>query len=287
MLKHSLAFGVSTAPLVVKSVLLLDATSLEVTAVNLRASNGADISRILSTVSMPNNLCVFLAHLAARIVSIDHLDLLSWHTNRSTFLVRHILHSFLETHASFGHIRLFNDSIIGLVDHLLLISSLLWLLGIVVSLHAAIESGSCLHIRLVDWIDSIVSAQVCSLIVKGLSRVTHAHVHLLLDTVGNAVVTLRNVIRINTSVPDLWTQRIAIRSSSRFGLKLVFVDDSIVLVSGILHLSIYQHIIILLDHISLERVVAYVLTDLTIWREPIHLSTVLVRLELTAGALLA
>lgn len=213
MLEHSLAFGVSTAPLVVKSVLLLYATSLEVTTVNLSTSNGADIRRILSTVSMPNNLSIFLSHLGARIVCIDNLNLLSWNANRSTFLVRHILHPFLETHASFGHIRLLNDSIIGLVDHLLLISSRLWLLRIVVSLHAAIESGSCLHIRLVDWIDSIVAAQVCSLIAMGLSSVTHAHVHLLFDAVRNPIVALRNVVRIDTGVSDLWTQSIAISSS--------------------------------------------------------------------------
>jgi hypothetical protein len=68
---------------------------------------------------------------------------------------------------------------------------------------------------------------------------------------------------------------------------LVFVDDSIGLVPRILHLSIYQHVVLLFDHVSLERVVAHlsVLTDLAIRRKPSHGS--LVRLELTAGALLA
>lgn len=180
-----------------------------------------------------------------------------------------------------------NDSIIGLVDHLLLVSGGLWLLRIVVSLHAAIESGGCLDIGLVNWIDSVVAAQVCSRPVMGLSRVAHAHVHLLFDTRGNAVVTLCNVVRVNSGIPDLRTQRIAIGSSSRLGLKLVFVDDSIGLVPRILHLSIYQHVVLLFDHVSLERVVAHlsVLTDLAIRRKPSHGS--LVRLELTAGALLA
>ena len=142
---------------------------------------------------------------------------------------------------------------------------------------------------MVNWINSIVAAQVGSLMTMGLSGGTHAHIHLLLDAVGNAVVTLRDVVRINTGIADLRTERIAISSSSRFGLKLIFVDDSVVRVSRILHLSIYQHIVILFDHVPLERVVAHVsqLADLTLGREPVHLSSVLVRLELTAGALLA
>ena len=81
MLEHSLAFGVPTAPLVVECVLLLHAASLEVTAVDLSASNGADISRILPTVSMPNNLRVFLADLAARIMGIHNLNRFSWAAN--------------------------------------------------------------------------------------------------------------------------------------------------------------------------------------------------------------
>ena len=285
VIKHSLAFGVSASRLVVKCVLCLHATSLEVTIVDLSTS---DISRILSTVSMPNNLRIFITDLVAR---IHNFNLLSWDANWSTFLVRHILHPFLETHSSFWHILLLNDSIIGLVDHLLLlISSRLWLLRIVIPLHTAIECGSCLNIWLVYWINSIVSAQVCSLIVMGvgLSRSTHAHIHLLFDTIRDAVVTLIKIIWINTTVSNLWTQPIAVSSSSWFGLKLVFVDDSIVSVSGILHLSIYQHIIILLifDHVSLERVVANVskLANLTLWRKPIHLTA---GLELTARALLA
>ena len=64
----------------------------------------------------------------------------------------------------------------------------------------------------------------------------------------------------------MWTECITIGTSSGFGLKLVFVDNSIVLVSRILDLSIYQHIIILFDHIPLKRIIAHVsnTADLTI-----------------------
>ena len=76
-------------------------------------------------------------------------------------------------------------------------------------------------------------------------------------------------------------------SSSRFGLKLVLVD--LILISRILDLSVYQHIIIFFDHIPLERVVANVskAADLAIWREPADRSTVLIGLKLPARALLA
>lgn len=72
-----------------------------------------------------------------------------------------------------------------------------------------------MNIRLVNWVDSVVAAQVGPLVAVGrVPRSTHAHIHLLLDAVGDAVITLVNIIRINTIVSNLWTQRVAIGTSS-------------------------------------------------------------------------
>ena len=181
MLEHSLTFRIPAASLVIEGILLLNAASLEVAAVDLGTSDRAHIGRVLPSVSS-DDLRVFLADLAASVVGVNDLDLFSRYTNGSTFLAGQVLHSFLEAHASFGHVGLFNDSVICLVDHLLSVSSWRGLLRIIISLHTTIERGGCLNVRLVHWVDSVVTAQVWSLI-TGLSRVAHTHVHLLFDAI--------------------------------------------------------------------------------------------------------
>lgn len=168
---------------------MLNTASLKVAVVDLGT---ADVGRVLSPVSMPDNLRIFLAHFTA-VVCIYDLNLFPGDANRSAFLAGQILHPFLEAHAGFGHVGLFHDSVIRLVDHLLAVSSRRRLLRVVISLHSAVEGGSCLNVRLVHWVDSVVAAQVGSLI-GGLSSVAHAHVHLLFDAVRNAVVTFWDIV---------------------------------------------------------------------------------------------